>query len=298
MGLKIDHIYNNKMATPVQSKQKPAAASPQVVKEAKSSNVNPQSKPAAASATASPAVKEAKPAASATASPAVKEAKPAAKTVFSKPVAAKSEAETVPSEPASPPVAEVPVSSGESSSTAEPVPPKGRREVTLESVNAEFNSLLAEMTAELSKDSADKNPKYLKSLYKRLVVLQKDVIRVSPKKRTMEPRPNSNNSGLMKQFTISEEMAKFVGVSPNSKMSRVELGKLLHKYIVDNNLQNPENRREIVPNKALSKVLGYKPENHVDSTLNARKEPKNPDGKLYYYVVQQLIQKHFVIENK
>jgi chromatin remodeling complex protein RSC6 len=61
-------------------------------------------------------------------------------------------------------------------------------------------------------------------------------------------------------------------------MSRVECTRVINQYVRDKSLQNPDNGREILPDKSLTKLLGYKKAEH---------------GPLYYYVVQKLIQQHF-----
>jgi hypothetical protein len=67
--------------------------------------------------------------------------------------------------------------------------------------------------------------------------------------------------------------------------SRVEVTKFICDYIKSNNLQNPQDRRQIVPDSKLCKLLDFKPV----------KDGKDKDGKaLTYYYLQQKIQPHFV----
>lgn len=57
-------------------------------------------------------------------------------------------------------------------------------------------------------------------------------------------------------YKASKELEKIVG---QSEISRPEATKKIWEYIKANNLQNPSNKREIIPDEALSKVIGDKP---------------------------------------
>lgn len=59
----------------------------------------------------------------------------------------------------------------------------------------------------------------------------------------------------MKPMTISEDLAKVVGPGP---MPRSEVVKKLWEYIKSNNLQDPENKRNINADENLKKVFGGK----------------------------------------
>src|SRR5689334_13596492 len=61
----------------------------------------------------------------------------------------------------------------------------------------------------------------------------------SPEKKASEGKPNA----LQKPLQPSEELAAVVGASP---VPRGEVVSKIWKYIRANNLQNPENRREIL----------------------------------------------------
>jgi chromatin remodeling complex protein RSC6 len=61
------------------------------------------------------------------------------------------------------------------------------------------------------------------------------------------------NSAFMKPMKISDDLAVIVGKGP---MPRSEVVKALWVYIKKNNLQDPNNKRNIVPDEALNKVFG------------------------------------------
>lgn len=60
------------------------------------------------------------------------------------------------------------------------------------------------------------------------------------------------NSGLSKEMTLSPELQAVIGAGP---MPRTEVTKAIWVYIKANNLQNPENKREILADDKLKKVF-------------------------------------------
>jgi upstream activation factor subunit UAF30 len=164
---------------------------------------------------------------------------------------------------------------------------KRRREVTRESLEQDFDDLLKLLNDETenlrSSDSKHRSVgvKFLRQVVKRVKTLKSDTQRVS-KQRTRSSRPANTSSGFMKPVKISKDMAKFTGWNPDELKSRVSITKALCQYIKDNNLQNPEDRRQIVPDSKLAKLLDY---------------DQKKDGKpLTYYYLQQKIQPHFSSE--
>lgn len=69
------------------------------------------------------------------------------------------------------------------------------------------------------------------------------------------PTPErKEKGGLAAKKEISEKLAKFLG--KGDRMSRTEIVKLLWEYIRGNNLQNPDNKREILLDDAMKEVFG------------------------------------------
>ena len=64
---------------------------------------------------------------------------------------------------------------------------------------------------------------------------------------------NENTSKFMKPMKPSKELAAVVGAGP---MPRTEVTKKLWEYIKKNALQDPKNKRNIVPDANLSKIFG------------------------------------------
>ena len=63
------------------------------------------------------------------------------------------------------------------------------------------------------------------------------------------------NPALMKQLQPSNELAAVVGSSP---LPRTEVVSKVWEYIKAKNLQNPENKREILADEKLQSVFGGK----------------------------------------
>jgi chromatin remodeling complex protein RSC6 len=64
-----------------------------------------------------------------------------------------------------------------------------------------------------------------------------------------------SNSAFMKPMNVSPQLAEIVGKGP---MPRSEVVKALWVYIKKHDLQDPKNKRNIVPDEKLSAVFGGK----------------------------------------
>jgi chromatin remodeling complex protein RSC6 len=83
------------------------------------------------------------------------------------------------------------------------------------------------------------------------------------------------NSAFMKPMQVSDELAAIVGRGP---MPRTEVAKKLWEYIKKHKLQNPKNKREILPDAALGKVFGSsQPINMFKMTSKVSAHLKDPE---------------------
>lgn len=166
--------------------------------------------------------------------------------------------------------------------SATPPPVNKRRSPTRESVLEDFEELIMSVDAEIQHlregPAKTKGVKFLRSLNKNIKLLRNRTARVM-KQKQKTGRTNNKNSGFLKPVTISKEMAKFTGWDPKELRSRVEVTKYICQYIAENDLQNPEDRRQIKPDAKLQKLLGYNP-----------KKSKEP---LRYYSLQTHLKHHF-----
>ena len=97
-------------------------------------------------------------------------------------------------------------------------------------------------------------PKILRtSLLKQLEVVRK----CSKPRKSNKSQGHNQNSGLLKPVVISAEMAAFAKWDPIELHSRVEVTKCICMYVKENNLQKPENKRIILLNSDLKKLLRH-----------------------------------------
>ena len=78
---------------------------------------------------------------------------------------------------------------------------------------------------------------------------------------------------------ITKELADFLGGDENIEIPRTDVTKLICKYIKDNNLQNPENKKIIIPDEKFKKLF--------DGQLDE-------DNKLEFFNIQTYLKCHFI----
>ncbi len=188
-------------------------------------------------------------------------------------------------------VEEVVEETSPTTAAAAPKVTKKRRVVDRESVFAAFDALQKQVEDEIDavRSASDKSRvsgvRFLRSLNKSLKQLKKDTARAMKQKRKNPNRAKYTSSGFMKPVPISGEMSKFTGWGSDELKSRVDVTKYICGYIRDNNLQNPDDRRQIVPDKKLQALLKL-------DKKSLKEEP------LTYYSLQKKIQPHFVSASK
>jgi len=134
-----------------------------------------------------------------------------------------------------------------------------RRDVTVESVSQDFEKVLSSLTSQMEEvktNPSKRGIKYLRSLGKQLKRLRDDVKRVVTRKHKTT-RNRTTLSGFMKPVKISPELLAFIGGDASKEYSRNEVTKFICKYIKDQNLQTPEDKRNINCDAKLSKLLSY-----------------------------------------
>jgi upstream activation factor subunit UAF30 len=163
---------------------------------------------------------------------------------------------------------------------------KKRITPTRESVLSSFDEVIQMVETEILslRDSSTKTKgvKFLRSLNKRLKTLKNQTSRIKQRSstKTVSTSSNNTNSGFLKPVRISSDMAKFTGWDPNELKSRVQVTKYLCNYIRENNLQNPNDKRQIIPDNKLSKLIKY--------------DSKKETEPLRYYSLQRFLKPHFM----
>ena len=120
-------------------------------------------------------------------------------------------------------------------------------------LSAELNDEIADLLKNLQSRSALDNAIKInaKSIEKKVAKMTKLM------EKTTKKRKSSQNkvSGFEKPTAISDELAKFVGEPVGTMLARTAVSKKIHEYVKSNNLQNPSNRRIIIPDAKLKKLL-------------------------------------------
>jgi chromatin remodeling complex protein RSC6 len=109
--------------------------------------------------------------------------------------------------------------------------------------------------------------------------LRKEVEKLQKKQEKSERKPKKPRQphGFAKPTIISDELCVFLGKEQGTLVSRTEVTKSIIKYISDNKLQNPENRRHILMDTTLKKLFG----------------PETDNVTVDYFSMQKYVNKHF-----
>ena len=157
---------------------------------------------------------------------------------------------------------------------------------TKETIMKMFDDLLALIESEVltlrESENKIKGVKFLRQLSKNIKILKNASSRIIKNKRgtVVEKKIVNTNSGFLKPVRISKEMAKFTGWNADELKSRVDVTKYLCNYIKEKNLQNPKDRRQIIADTKLAKLLDY--------------DNKKDTQPLTYFLIQSHLKKHFI----
>ena len=156
------------------------------------------------------------------------------------------------------PVAEVPVKKVAEKKVAAPVVAAPVAPVAEEPVAVStFDELVAKVNsfASLLKETQT----LLKALSKEYDRMKKTVEKTERKRANARTNPN----GFAKPAKITDEMHEFLGVPKGTEISRTDVTRRVNAYIKEHNLYNPANKRIILPDAKLRKILGAAPDQEV-----------------------------------
>ena len=160
---------------------------------------------------------------------------------------------------------------------------KKRTVPTKESIIDSMKDIISLVDTEISSlresQTKTKGIKFLRTLNKKLKIVTNQANRVMKTRSSVKKTSTNTNSGFLKPVQISGEMAKFTGWDPLELKSRVDVTKFICAYVKEHNLQNPEDRRQILADAKLTKLLKY--------DLKKENEP------LTYFRVQSCLKNHF-----
>jgi len=167
-----------------------------------------------------------------------------------------------------------------------PPPPSSSRAIiaSREELEVAFDLLVERLDREIESKKEDKkhsiNLKTLRSITSDVKKLRKGSMKLARKTKQKSTTDIQNQGGFLKPVKVSKGLCKFAGWSPEELRSRVEVTQYICNYIKEHNLQNPNNRREIIPDKKLSKLLSY--------------DSKSEDQPLTYWYLQKKMKDHYL----
>lgn len=97
-------------------------------------------------------------------------------------------------------------------------------------------------------------------------------------KKETKPKKPRKKSGFALPVKISDELCEFMGLEKGSKIARPQVTQYLTSYIQNNDVINPENKKIIIPDEKLKKLLG----------------DDIKDIELTYFNIQTYMNKHFL----
>jgi upstream activation factor subunit UAF30 len=108
--------------------------------------------------------------------------------------------------------------------------------------------------------------------------LKKQVKKLKPQKNKKVLKPDRKPHGFAVPGLVSDELCLFMKVDSGSLVSRTNVTKKLTEYISEHKLQNPDNKRQIIPDAVLSSLLGELAKN----------------AYLTHFTIQKYMNHHFV----
>lgn len=145
-------------------------------------------------------------------------------------------------------------------------------ESTLEKLSGSFTSILQTMSSFKSQITV---------LQQQLKVLEKDtkkhVKSLERELKKRRPKGQRKPSGFAQPIKISKELCDFLQKPSGSQVARTEVTQYLISYIKENKLQNEENKKVILPDEKLMKLLSL-----------------DEGDELTFFNIQSYMNKHFV----
>jgi chromatin remodeling complex protein RSC6 len=191
----------------------------------------------------------------------------------------------VQSAPVAPPVV-APVAQPAQPAPAEKKTRKPREPVTKESLLKHIQDSITEYEAKLAevKENSEKSPKATRILSSFINKTLKPIL--SEYKRAMKmgtKRHHNSQSGFMKPIRISQALADFLGWDVNQTYCRNNVTKEVCKYVKDNNLQDPNEKKHIIPDAAMQ-ALGIK--THYTNK-------KGEQDRMTFFGIQKSLSSHY-----
>lgn len=107
---------------------------------------------------------------------------------------------------------------------------------------------------------------YLREINTDLTFLNKEYQKLNKpihKKKNCKKAGDTSRSGITQEVEVSKELEKFMGLKAGERVSRTAVTRAVTAYIKSNELQEPTNRRNIILDDTLSKLLNPPKEEKV-----------------------------------
>ncbi len=144
----------------------------------------------------------------------------------------------------------------------------------------EYNTNPLLITFNLLREQINIQKQTIHNMTKQLKIVEKQLyknIKLSDKVKQKQIKNKTRKTGLTKPMNISQELADFIKADVNAKIARTDVTKRISSYIKDNNLQNPDDKRVIIPNECLKNLF-----KDYDDT-----------SQLTYFNLQKFISHHY-----
>lgn len=127
----------------------------------------------------------------------------------------------------------------------------------------------------------------VKDLIQKVKLMERQYAKALKAKKTKKTRKPKEGgaatapSGFAKPTKLSNELCAFLNLAEGTELPRTEVTRQLNAYIKENGLQNPEDKRTILPDAKLKKLLAVK-----------------ADDKVTYFNLQTFMKPHFTAAAK
>lgn len=141
-------------------------------------------------------------------------------------------------------------------------------------IKEEFEIIMENLT--LFKNNVSQLQNQIRSLQKNINKEMKNM-----NKNINKKKGNHNPSGFAHPTKVTKELCDFMDIDENTKIARTDVTRSLITYIKEQKLQDPTNKKRILPDDKLKKLLGLE-----------------SDDELTYFNIQKYMNKHFIKEKK
>lgn len=122
----------------------------------------------------------------------------------------------------------------------------------------------------------------LNELQKNFQWIDKTARKIIDKQKAQYQKPKTpRKCGFAKEARVSDDLCVFMNLEKGSKIPRTQVTKYLMDYIKTNELVNPANKKQVVPDEALWRILGEEARN-------------SPAGTLTHFTLQKYMNRHFI----